>query len=130
MSARSNAANSALAGGGGVDVCHPSRAAEGPEWLRECLALQGRHATWSGPDHLHGYGWKERAVIHAGQSGVDAQVHDKDEHALSAADIGPRLGLAVEDGLPSLAFPPAISTGTPRRFPPDLAGSIAASAPS
>jgi O-acetyl-ADP-ribose deacetylase (regulator of RNase III) len=112
-----NAANSGLAGGGGVDGA--IHRAAGPELLEECLALGG--CDTGSAKITHGYNLRARAVIHA--VGPVWMGGIADEHTLLASCYRTSLDLAAQHELPSLAFP-AISTGI-YRFPPDIAARVA-----
>ncbi|NLO90520.1 MAG: O-acetyl-ADP-ribose deacetylase [Elusimicrobia bacterium] len=103
-----NAANSGLAGGGGVDGA--IHAAGGPQILRECAAIIGRIGRLpSGQAVITGGGLlAARHVIHTvgpvwrgGMAG---------EAAILASAYRNSLALAVENGAESVAFP-SISTG-------------------
>jgi O-acetyl-ADP-ribose deacetylase (regulator of RNase III) len=112
-----NAANSALAGGGGVDGA--IHRAAGTSLLAECRGL-GRCPTGSAK-LTSGYALKAKHVIHA--VGPVWSGGDRDEDALLASCYRTALALAAERNLRSIAFP-AISTGI-YRFPPDRAARIA-----
>ena len=117
MDAVVNAANSQLAGGGGVDGA--IHRAAGPELLAECRTLGGC-ATGSAKI-TRGYRLKARAVIHA--VGPVWQGGTADEEGLLAGCYRSALDLAAAHRLTSIAYP-AISTGI-YRFPADLAARIA-----
>ena len=98
-----NAANSSLAGGGGVDGA--IHRAAGDELLKECLAL-GRCPT--GEARItKGYNLPAKHVIHA--VGPIYYQHDDPAQLLANAHSY-SLKLAQENHLKSIAFP-AISTG-------------------
>lgn len=114
-----NAANTALASGGGVDgTIH--RAA-GPELLKECKTLGG--CATGNAKMTRGYRLPAKHVIHA----VGPVWHGggSDEEALLAGCYRNSLALARGAKLHSIAFP-AISTGV-YRFPADRAAKIAVS---
>lgn len=98
-----NAANSALAGGGGVDgAIHE---AAGSDLLKECLTL-GRCPT-GGARITKGYNLLAKHVIHA----VGPIYNHHENHAQLLADVHTNsLRLAQENQLKTIAFP-AISTG-------------------
>lgn len=117
MDAIVNAANEALAPGGGV--CGAIHRAAGPELAEACAALGG---CPTGAARLTpGFHLPARYVIHTvgpvwggGEQGEGAQL---------ASCYRSALHLAAETGLASIAFP-AISTGI-YGFPPDRAALIA-----
>ncbi len=106
-----------MLGGGGVDGA--IHRAAGPQLLAECRALGG--CETGSAKITHGYNLKAQAVIHA--VGPVWMGGTADETALLARCYRSALDLAVQHGLPSLAFP-AISTGI-YRFPADLAARVA-----
>jgi len=113
-----NAANSALAGGGGVDGA--IHRAAGPELVRASKPL----APCAPGDAVltPGFGLKARYVIHAvGPVWVDGR-HREPETLRSTYDRCFAVALAKGD-IASIAFP-AISTGA-YRFPKQLAAKIA-----
>jgi O-acetyl-ADP-ribose deacetylase (regulator of RNase III) len=112
-----NAANQALAPGGGV--CGAIHRAAGPELARECAALGG--CATGDAKITAGHGLSALHVIHAvgpvwhgGASG---------EADLLAACYRRALEIAQENALATIAFP-AISTGI-FGYPPDDAAKIA-----
>lgn len=111
-----NAANSALAGGGGVDGA--VHRAAGPELLAECRRLGG---CPTGEARItKGYRLKARYVIHA----VGPVYQGRPEDAvLLALAYRASLELASQYALKSVAFP-AISTGI-YGYPKDQAALIA-----
>jgi O-acetyl-ADP-ribose deacetylase len=112
-----NAANSALAGGGGVDGA--IHRAAGPELLVECRTLGGCPA---GDARItRGYRLPARHVIHA--VGPVWQGGQKGEDEDLASCYRRAIALCEQTALASIAFP-AISTGV-YRFPPDRAARIA-----
>ena len=115
-----NAANRALAGGGGVDgVIH--RAA-GPELLAACRPLA---PCPTGDARITpGFRLPARWVIHA--VGPVWEGGDRGEPALLASCYTRALALATEVGATSIAFP-AISTGA-YRYPLDAACAVAVAA--
>jgi O-acetyl-ADP-ribose deacetylase (regulator of RNase III) len=112
-----NAANSALAGGGGVDGA--IHRAAGPQLLEACRAIGGC-ATG---DAVITPGFKLRAhwVIHA--VGPVWSGGQRGEDELLASCYQRAIELASQAGAKSLAFP-AISTGV-YRFPAERASAIA-----
>ena len=112
-----NAANRALAGGGGVDGA--IHRAAGPGLYEECKTLGGC-ATGSAKI-TGGHELKARYVIHA--VGPVWNGGTANEEAMLAGCYRTALDLAAAHGLASLAYP-AISAGI-YRFPADLAARIA-----
>ncbi len=112
-----NAANEALAPGGGV--CGAIHRAAGPGLAEECRRIG---ACPTGDARITGgYGLPARHVIHA----VGPRWHggDRGEDALLASAYRRSLELARDHGLERIAFP-AISTGV-YGFPPERAAPIA-----
>jgi O-acetyl-ADP-ribose deacetylase (regulator of RNase III) len=112
-----NAANSRLAGGGGVDGA--IHRAAGPELARACAAIGG--CPTGDARITPGFRLKARHVIHA--VGPVWQGGAAGEDRLLASCYRRALEIAAEHGLRSVAFP-AISTGI-YGFPPDRAAPIA-----
>jgi len=99
-----NAANSRLAGGGGVDGA--IHRAGGPEIMQECRRFKGcptGSAVITGAGRL-----RARYVIHA--VGPVFRGGKRGEAGLLARAYTASLSLAVENGLKSISFP-SISTG-------------------
>lgn len=113
-----NAANEALAPGGGV--CGAIFAAAGPGLEAECAAIG--HCPRGEARITRGYALPALHVIHA----VGPVWHggDDDEAALLAACYRNALRLAAQNALATIAFP-AISQGI-YGYPPDQATGIAA----
>jgi len=112
-----NAANRTLLGGGGVDGA--IHRAAGPELKRACAKLGG--CATGEAKITPGFRLPARYVIHTVGPVWDGGVHGEDQ--LLALCYRNSLGLAIDHGLASIAFP-AISTGA-YGFPPDLAAEIA-----
>jgi len=115
-----NAANSALAGGGGVDGA--IHRAAGPELFEACRP-HGRCPTGSAVI-TPGFRLPARYVVHA--VGPVWRGGDRGEDALLASCHHEALRLAAEVGAATIAFP-AISCGA-YRFPIDRAASVAVGA--
>ena len=115
-----NAANEALAPGGGV--CGAIHRAAGPELAAACAAAG--HCPTGEARITPGFALKARHVIHA----VGPVWHGggAGEADLLAACYRNALQLAADQGLRSIAFP-AISTGI-YGYPPDEAASVAMTA--
>ena len=112
-----NAANKSLLGGGGVDAA--IHRAAGPE-LREACAKLGGCDTGEAKI-TPGFRLPARYVIHT--VGPVWGGGERGEDRLLAACYRNALGLALEHGLASIAYP-AISTGA-YSFPPERAALIA-----
>jgi O-acetyl-ADP-ribose deacetylase (regulator of RNase III) len=113
-----NAANSRLAGGGGVDgAIH--RAAGAPELHAACAGLGG--CDPGDAKATPGFRLPARWIIHT--VGPVWAGGDSGEPEILASCYRRSLALADDLGARSLAFP-AISTGV-YRYPPDLAATIA-----
>ncbi len=112
-----NAANEALAPGGGV--CGAIHRAAGPGLAHACAAIG--HCPTGEARITAGFGLPARHVIHA--VGPVWRGGDDGEDGLLASCYRASLELARDNGLRSVAFP-AISTGI-YGFPADLAAEIA-----
>ena len=112
-----NAANSALAGGGGVDGA--IHRAAGPQLLEVCRAIGG--CATGDAVITPGFKLRSRWVIHA--VGPVWSGGQRGEDELLASCYRRAIGLASQAGAKSVAFP-AISTGM-YRFPADRAAGIA-----
>ncbi len=112
-----NAANAALAPGGGV--CGAIHRAAGPELAEACRRLGG--CATGDARITPGFRLKARHVIHAVGPRWRDGAHGEQE--LLASAYRRSLELARDHGLASIAFP-AISTGV-YGFPPELAAPIA-----
>jgi O-acetyl-ADP-ribose deacetylase len=112
-----NAANSALAGGGGVDGA--IHRAAGPQLLEACRAIGG--CATGDAVITPGFKLRARWVIHA--VGPVWSGGQRSEDELLASCYRRAIELASQAGARSLAFP-AISTGV-YRFPADRAARIA-----
>ena len=113
-----NAANQALAGGGGVDGAIP-RAAGRAELQAACRALGGCHT--GDAKATPGFGLPARWIIHA--VGPRWRGGEAGEAELLASCYRRSLAVADELGARSVAFP-AISTGI-YGYPPEEAARIA-----
>ena len=112
-----NAANSALAGGGGVDGA--IHRAAGPQLLEACRAIGG--CATGDAVITPGFNLRSRWVIHA--VGPVWSGGQRGEDELLASCYRRAIGLASQAGAKSVAFP-AISTGV-YRFPADRAARLA-----
>lgn len=112
-----NAANSSLLGGGGVDGA--IHRAAGPELVMECRQLYGCKTGQA--KITKGYKLPAKWVIHT--VGPVWQGGNKGEDELMTTCYRNSLGLAVKNGVKTIAFP-SISTGA-YRFPLDRAAGIA-----
>jgi len=115
-----NAANEALAPGGGV--CGAIHAAAGPELARACARLG--HCPTGEARITPGFRLKARHVVHA--VGPVWRGGDQGEPALLASAYRSSLRVAAAEGLKSVAFP-AISTGI-YGYPLDAATEVAVNA--
>jgi O-acetyl-ADP-ribose deacetylase (regulator of RNase III) len=112
-----NAANNALAPGGGV--CGAIHRAAGPELATECATLGG--ADTGDAKITRGYNLPAKHVIHT--PGPVWQGGDHGERELLASSYRRSMEIAAENGLKSIAFP-SISTGI-FGFPIESAAPIA-----
>jgi O-acetyl-ADP-ribose deacetylase (regulator of RNase III) len=112
-----NAANKTLLGGGGVDGA--IHRAAGPELREACAKLTG--CETGAAKITRGFGLPARYVIHTVGPVWDGGTHGEDQ--LLALCYRNSLGLALDHGLASIAFP-AISTGA-YGFPAGRAAKIA-----
>ena len=112
-----NAANSALAGGGGVDGA--IHRAAGPELLAECRALGG--CATGQAKIIRGYKLPAHWVIHTVGPVWQDGLHDENE--LLASCYRSCFALVESHGIKTVAFP-SISTGA-YGFPMDRAARIA-----
>lgn len=113
-----NAANSALAGGGGVDGA--IHRAGGPSIMAECRNFKGGCPTGSAVSTTAG-DLPAKRVFHAVGPVWDGGSHQEEE--LLASVYRTCLQMALDEGLRSLAFP-SISTGA-YGFPIERASEIA-----
>jgi O-acetyl-ADP-ribose deacetylase (regulator of RNase III) len=114
-----NAANSALAGGGGVDGA--IHRAAGPGLLAECRARHPAGCPTGEVRITGGHRLPARHVIHAVGPVWRGGAHGEDERLASCYEGA--VELAAREGLASLAFP-AISCGA-YGFPAERAAAIA-----
>ena len=117
VDAMANAANSALAGGGGVDGA--IHRADGPELAQYCRRLGG--CDVGDAKTTPGFRLKAKWVIHTVGPVWDGGGYGEDE--LLASCYRNAVKLAIKQDLKSIAFP-AISTGV-YGFPIDRAAAIA-----
>lgn len=101
-----NAANSALAPGGGVDGA--IRRAAGPELTKETASIGG--VSTGGAVITRGYRLPAKHVIHTAAPIWEAGYRDDEQDAQLAACYASVLKLADEHGVTTIAFP-AIGTG-------------------
>lgn len=108
-----NAANSRLAGGGGVDGA--IHRAAGPQLLEECLRLNG--CPTGKVKMTHGYDLPSNYVLHAVGPVWNGGGHG--EAKLLASCYREAMAIARQEGFKSIAFP-AISCGV-YHYPPEQA---------